>query len=202
MRRSVLPQRIKLRTKLTKRCPHPNCRHLLIQPDTKSTRMKIKMVAANYLPALEVGRRRRVVEDTDAASSTLEDMERRRRERRKTRLPLREEDEELSATLRPGEVVRGRIDSLADGSILSGLHLRIPSTILFRYASLSRNRVCRQIIISTSPLSTLRSRHSRTRGRTTRKRTRSMARMDWVQVARKQVKRAVAVSSVELEGAV
>lgn len=57
--RSSLPQRIPLRTKLTKRCPEPSCRHLLIQPDTKSVRMKIKMVAINYLPIVEIGRRRR-----------------------------------------------------------------------------------------------------------------------------------------------
>jgi dynactin-4 len=52
--RSVLPERIRLQTKLTKRCPEASCRHLLIQPDTKSTRFKIKMVAMSYLPNLVV----------------------------------------------------------------------------------------------------------------------------------------------------
>ncbi|WWC60123.1 uncharacterized protein I303_102687 [Kwoniella dejecticola CBS 10117] len=110
MTRDSLPQRIPLQTKLTKRCPHPNCRHLLIQPDTKTVRMKIKMVAANYLPLVEIGRRRRrlpnseIIESPDQMSS--EDIERRRRERRRTRggIPVREEDEPLNAPLKAGEV--------------------------------------------------------------------------------------------------
>lgn len=98
MSKSVLPQRIPLRTKLTKRCPEPSCRHLLVQPDTKSVRMKIKMVALNYLPILEVGRRRRRVVvvpggDTDerpGVEAHAHDAEReeKRRERRRTRPAL------------------------------------------------------------------------------------------------------------------
>jgi dynactin-4 len=101
--RSVAPQRILLQTKLTKRCPHPNCRHLLIQPDTKSTRMKIKMVAGNYLPALEVGRKRRVPVD-GGPGRTVEEMDIRRKERRRLR-SLQEEDEGMDVPLQIGEVV-------------------------------------------------------------------------------------------------
>lgn len=97
--RSSLPQRIPLKTKLTKRCPEPSCRHLLIQPDTKSVRMKIKMVAINYLPILEIGRRRRrqrrePQQDMDEEHARVEtddaerERERRRRERRRTRSGL------------------------------------------------------------------------------------------------------------------
>ena len=52
------PQRIPLLTKPTKRCP--DCRHILIQPESKaaSVRYKIKLVASNYLPLVEVGNRR------------------------------------------------------------------------------------------------------------------------------------------------
>jgi dynactin-4 len=103
--RALLPQRIPLQTKLTKRCPAPTCRHLLIQPDSKSTRMKIKMVAANYLPAVELGRRRRRIVPGDVSEVSAEDVERRRRERRKTR-GAKEEDEVMTEPLGPGEVVR------------------------------------------------------------------------------------------------
>ena len=43
-----------LHSRLTKRCP--TCRHILIKPEQKaqSVRFKIKLVAANYLPAIEV----------------------------------------------------------------------------------------------------------------------------------------------------
>ncbi|KAK6907167.1 hypothetical protein I203_101157 [Kwoniella mangroviensis CBS 8507] len=107
----ILPQRIPLQTKLTKRCPHPNCRHLLIQPDTKSVRMKIKMVAANYLPLIEIGRRRRRLPSNDIAElpeleeATSEELERRRRERRRTRagIPNKEEDESMESPLKSGE---------------------------------------------------------------------------------------------------
>lgn len=103
----MLPERIALRTKYTKRCPHPSCRHLLIQPDPKSTRMKIKMVAANYLPAIELGRRRRRVKDgVDAMDLSTEDLDRLRRERRRTRGAVREDDEAMSEGLIPGETVR------------------------------------------------------------------------------------------------
>ncbi|KAJ3529695.1 hypothetical protein NM688_g7820 [Phlebia brevispora] len=46
------PLRIPLRSKKSKRCPQ--CRHILIKPEQKaqSVRYKIKLVAANYLPAI------------------------------------------------------------------------------------------------------------------------------------------------------
>jgi dynactin 4 len=48
------PLRIPLHSKKTKRCP--TCRHILIKPEQKpqSVRFKIKLVAANYLPAMMV----------------------------------------------------------------------------------------------------------------------------------------------------
>lgn len=48
------PIRIPLHSRLTKRCPA--CRHILIKPEQKaqSVRFKIKLVAANYLPAITV----------------------------------------------------------------------------------------------------------------------------------------------------
>ena len=108
MLRSVLPERIRLQTKLTERCPEASCRHLLIQPDTKTTRFKIKMVAMSYLPAIELGRRRRrVLADQPGPADTPEDLERRRRDRRRTRMPGKEEDESLTDPLRVGEIVSG-----------------------------------------------------------------------------------------------
>ncbi|OCH90934.1 dynactin p62 [Obba rivulosa] len=48
------PLRIPLQVKKSKRCPA--CRHILIKPEQKSqsVRYKIKLVAANYLPAIHV----------------------------------------------------------------------------------------------------------------------------------------------------
>ncbi len=48
------PLRIPLHSKKTKRCPA--CRHILIKPEQKaqSVRFKIKLVAANYIPAMAV----------------------------------------------------------------------------------------------------------------------------------------------------
>lgn len=48
------PLRIPLHSKKSKRCP--SCRHILIKPEQKaqSVRFKIKLVAANYLPAITV----------------------------------------------------------------------------------------------------------------------------------------------------
>ncbi|KAH7914243.1 dynactin p62 family-domain-containing protein [Hygrophoropsis aurantiaca] len=48
------PLRIPLHSKVSKRCP--TCRHILIKPEQKaqSVRYKIKLVAANYLPAITV----------------------------------------------------------------------------------------------------------------------------------------------------
>lgn len=122
--RSSLPQRIPLKTKLTKRCPEPSCRHLLIQPDTKSVRMKIKMVALNYLPILEIGRRRRrrrqrrrLRGDMDEEHASIDaldaererERERRRRERRRTRSGLAgmSEDHEEDQDEEEEEAVNG-----------------------------------------------------------------------------------------------
>jgi dynactin-4 len=68
--------------------------------------MLIKMVATNYLPTMEIGRRRRQLRD-DQTPLTDEDIERRRRDRRKSRLPNMgpEVDEDMHAPLQPGEVV-------------------------------------------------------------------------------------------------
>lgn len=46
--------RIPLHSKKSKRCP--SCRHILIKPEQKaqSVRFKIKLVAANYLPAITI----------------------------------------------------------------------------------------------------------------------------------------------------
>ncbi|WWD16685.1 hypothetical protein CI109_101115 [Kwoniella shandongensis] len=113
MASAILPQRIPLQTKLTKRCPHPTCRHLLIQPDTKSVRMKIKMVAMNYLPHAELGRRkRRVTSGSSAGGGSSENLispeeaEMRRRERRlRGKGPLtKEEDESMDRPLEAGQV--------------------------------------------------------------------------------------------------
>lgn len=103
---SLLPQRIPLRTKLTKRCPHSACRHLLIQPDPKSTRFRIKMVAGSYLPAVEIGRRRRKVPEGDLPEgASAEEIEKRRRDRRRTRDRGDEEDEDMDKLLRAGQSV-------------------------------------------------------------------------------------------------
>lgn len=52
--RDLKPLRIPLRSKRSKRCPA--CTHILIKPEQKaqSVRYKIKLVAANYLPAITV----------------------------------------------------------------------------------------------------------------------------------------------------
>ncbi|KAI5120131.1 hypothetical protein M0805_001899 [Coniferiporia weirii] len=52
--RELKPIRIPLHSRLTKRCPA--CRHILIKPEQKaqSVRYKIKLVAANYMPAINV----------------------------------------------------------------------------------------------------------------------------------------------------
>ena len=113
--RSTLPERIPLQTKLTKRCPDGACRHLLIQPDSKSTRFKIKMVATNYLPEVELGRRRRRLISGDLDQPmTQEEIDRRRRERRKTRAKGDEEDEEIGLKLIPGHIVSTGFDTLKE----------------------------------------------------------------------------------------
>jgi dynactin-4 len=52
--RDLKPLRIPLHSKTSKRCP--TCTHILIKPEQKaqSVRYKIKLVAANYLPAIRV----------------------------------------------------------------------------------------------------------------------------------------------------
>ncbi|KDN52304.1 hypothetical protein K437DRAFT_272521 [Tilletiaria anomala UBC 951] len=52
--RELRPLRAPLKTKLTKRCT--DCSHILIRPDVKATtpRFKIKLVAVNFLPAIQV----------------------------------------------------------------------------------------------------------------------------------------------------
>ena len=96
-----------LLTKQTKRCPAADCRHLLIQPDTKSVRFKIKMAASNYVPVIEVGRRRRRVDALSTRQTmlgTVEEVEGKRKERRRTR---REEvDENMGEGMGDGAVVR------------------------------------------------------------------------------------------------
>ncbi|BEI98088.1 hypothetical protein CcaverHIS631_0303870 [Cutaneotrichosporon cavernicola] len=101
----ALPPRVPLQTRQMKRCP--SCRHTLVQPqpDAKSVRMPIKVVAFNYLPTVELGRRRRRMAEELNEDATDEELERKRRERRRTRLPPgREEDEPMSAPLLAGEV--------------------------------------------------------------------------------------------------
>ncbi|GAA5822705.1 hypothetical protein JCM3770_003375 [Rhodotorula araucariae] len=55
--RELRPVRTPLHAKLSKRCP--TCAHILIKPEQKSssTRFKIKLVAANYLPSINIVRR-------------------------------------------------------------------------------------------------------------------------------------------------
>ncbi|OCB83844.1 hypothetical protein A7U60_g9049 [Sanghuangporus baumii] len=52
--RDLKPIRIPLHSRLTKRCSA--CRHILIKPEQKaqSVRFKMKLVAANYLPAIQI----------------------------------------------------------------------------------------------------------------------------------------------------
>lgn len=56
--KDLKPMRIPLRSKRTKRCP--TCEHILIKPEQKaqSIRFKIKLVASNYLPLIELSRKR------------------------------------------------------------------------------------------------------------------------------------------------
>lgn len=66
-------------------------------------RMIIKMVASNYLPTIELGRRRRRITDEPTHDMTEDEMERRWRERRRARATLlREEDEDMVVPLRRG----------------------------------------------------------------------------------------------------
>ncbi|PLW48614.1 hypothetical protein PCANC_04931 [Puccinia coronata f. sp. avenae] len=56
--RDLKPSRVPLRSKRTKRCP--TCQHILIKPEQKaqSIRFKIKLIASNYLPLIELYRKR------------------------------------------------------------------------------------------------------------------------------------------------
>lgn len=110
----LVPMRTRLRAKLIKRCA--DCNHTLIRPESKasSTRYKIKVVAADYLPALEVGNRRRLrgIEGTIDRSSQ-EDMEK-SVSRLNTLLSVRdsEERERLDRPLSAGSTVRSRVQSV------------------------------------------------------------------------------------------
>ncbi len=136
-------QRLPLLIKITKRCS--SCNHTLVKPDVKRAdpvkdrhkdrdrqSYKIKLVAASYLPQVELGNRRRlrgtevstvskrtgIVPLSDPRESggldgrrnssllprTSEDLSKDGSEARRSVLPLRgiEESEKLDAALRPG----------------------------------------------------------------------------------------------------
>ena len=59
------------------------------------------MVAGSYLPAVEIGRRRRKVPE----GASAEEIEKRRRDRRRTRGRGDEEDEDMDKPLRAGQSV-------------------------------------------------------------------------------------------------
>lgn len=67
---SLTPLRIPLQAKYSKRCMA--CNHTLIRPESKaqSLRWKIKTLALTYLPAVEVGNRKIVVESDLRSSQT------------------------------------------------------------------------------------------------------------------------------------
>lgn len=54
---TLKPTRVPLQAKRTKRCP--SCKHILVKPESKSnsTKYRIKLVASNYLPSIQVFRR-------------------------------------------------------------------------------------------------------------------------------------------------
>ncbi|KAG1766172.1 dynactin p62 family-domain-containing protein [Suillus occidentalis] len=64
------PLRIPLHSKVSKRCP--TCRHILIKPEQKaqSVRYKIKLVAANYLPAMTAAKVPSASDDRNAGAMT------------------------------------------------------------------------------------------------------------------------------------
>lgn len=67
--------------------------------------MTIKTVASNYIPAVEIGRRKRLVgAEVSTQAVGEEDLEKRRRDRRRTRGLTEEEDEDMSLPLRQGGV--------------------------------------------------------------------------------------------------
>lgn len=69
--RDLKPLRIPLHSKRSKRCPA--CTHILIKPEQKaqSVRYKIKLVAANYLPAITVALPHAQQTQSEAAKRTL-----------------------------------------------------------------------------------------------------------------------------------
>lgn len=69
--RDLKPLRIPLHSKRSKRCPA--CTHILIKPEQKaqSVRYKIKLVAANYLPAITVALPHAQQTQVEAAKRTL-----------------------------------------------------------------------------------------------------------------------------------
>ncbi|KAF9444330.1 dynactin p62 [Macrolepiota fuliginosa MF-IS2] len=71
--KDLKPLRIPLHSKRSKRCPA--CTHILIKPEQKaqSVRYKIKLVAANYLPAITVAlpHLQKPIATSDAAKRTL-----------------------------------------------------------------------------------------------------------------------------------
>ncbi|KEI39948.1 uncharacterized protein L969DRAFT_93778 [Mixia osmundae IAM 14324] len=66
---SLMPARVPLRAKMSKRCRA--CRHILIRPEQKaqSLRYKIKLMAANYLPAIELRKRPSVTDEAKKTSA-------------------------------------------------------------------------------------------------------------------------------------
>ena len=69
--RDLRPLRIPLHSKRSKRCPA--CTHILIKPEQKaqSVRYKIKLVAANYLPAITVSLPHAQRQTAEAAKRSL-----------------------------------------------------------------------------------------------------------------------------------
>jgi hypothetical protein len=107
-----------------------------VQPDTKTTRFKIKNVASTYLPEIEIGRRRRRLHSGDMNSATPEEIEQKRRERRKTRGRVEEEDEEMGKPLEPGQIVSTAQAPLTRSTRINW-RLQTPCTISSRSASLN-----------------------------------------------------------------
>lgn len=73
------PTRVLLKTKQTKRCP--SCRHIIVKPDPKATsnRFKIKLMALNYLPEIQIKSPVLLSSSSGHAGSHMSAMEERRR---------------------------------------------------------------------------------------------------------------------------
>ena len=67
----LIPERIPLRAKMSKRCTA--CNRTLIRPESKaqSLRWKIKTLASTYIPAIELGNRRKLVDRSLGGSGTV-----------------------------------------------------------------------------------------------------------------------------------